>query len=340
MKKILSLDGGGIRGIIPGQILIALEDRLQKQTQNPDARIANYFDFLAGTSTGGILAAICLCPSLNDPSKACFSAKQAVDLYIKNGHKIFDVPLWKKIQSLDGIADEKYDAEPIESCLDEYFGDIKLSQLLKPCLITAYDIKRRETHFFAQHDYASKGDGLDFYVKDVCRATSAAPTYFEAALIKSISGVSYPLVDGGVFANNPSLCAYSEVRNAKGLPTAKDMFIVSIGTGSENKSYDYDKAKGWGAIGWIRPVIDIMMAGNSETTHYHLTKMFLAGGNQRNYTRLQPASLGSANPEMDDATEENIQALIEVGIETAQNCSDELNRIVDILLEGEDKVEF
>ncbi|MDB5012853.1 MAG: Patatin [Daejeonella sp.] len=279
-------------------------------------------------------------PSPNDPTKARFSAKQAVDLYIKNGYKIFDVPLWKKIQTMNGITDEKYDAAPIESCLEEYFQEIKLSELLKPCLITSYDIRRRATHFFAQHDYAKKGDGFDFYVKDVCRATSAAPTYFETALIKSISGVSYPLVDGGVFANNPSLCAYSEVRNAIGFPTAKDMFIVSIGTGSENKTYDYDEAKGWGAVGWIRPVIDIMMAGNSETTHYHLTKMFLAGGNQSNYTRLQPASLGNANPEMDDATEENIQALIEVGIETSQNCSDELDRIVDILLEGEDKVEF
>jgi uncharacterized protein len=340
MKKILSIDGGGIRGIIPGQVLIALEKKLQAQSGNPKASLANYFDFFAGTSTGGILTCIYLCPSAADPTQARFSAQEAVDLYVENGDEIFDVPLWKKIQSANGTLDEKYDATELENSLQYYFGDLRLSQLLKPCLIPAYDIKRRTAHFFAQHDFATKGEGKDFLVRDVCRATSAAPTYFETALVKSLSNISYPLVDGGVFANNPALCAYSEVRNALGDPTAKDMFIVSIGTGSENKPYEYKSAKNWGAIGWIRPIIDIMMAGASETTHYHLTKMFSAGGNSKNYVRIQPASLGDAQPDMDDARRGNIQALVEVGIETAQNCTAELDRIVDILLEGNDPVQF
>ena len=176
-------------------------------------------------------------------------------------------------------------------------------------------------------------------VREVCRATSAAPTYFETALIKSLSGVSYTLIDGGVFANNPALCAYSEVRNSTGEPTAKDMFIVSIGTGSENKPYKYDDAKDWGAIGWIRPIIDVMMAGASETTHYHLTKMFSAQGNEDNYIRIQPSSIRRAKYEMDNATKENIDALVEVGTATAQDCPD-LDRIVDILIKDKDSVQF
>jgi patatin-like phospholipase/acyl hydrolase len=68
-------------------------------------------------------------------------------------------------------------------------------------------------------------------VRDVCRATSAAPTYFETAKVKSLSNVSYALIDGGVFVNNPALSAYSEVRTSTGNPTAKDMLIVSLGTG-------------------------------------------------------------------------------------------------------------
>lgn len=340
MKKILSIDGGGIRGIIPGQVLVALEEKLQIRTGNPQARIADYFDFFAGTSTGGILTCISLCPSNEDPTKARFSAKEAVDLYVENGKAIFDVSVWQNLRTAFGTLDEKYDASALETLLEGYFGDLRLSQLLKPCLIPAYDIDRRVSHFFAQHDYAQKGDGADFLVRDVCRATSAAPTYFEAALVRSCSGVTYPLVDGGVFANNPALCAYSEVRNAVGNPSAKDMFIVSLGTGSEHTPYKYLDAKDWGAIGWIRPVIDIMMAGASETTDYHLKKMFSAGGHEGNYVRIQPARMGNASLEMDDATEPNIQALVEVGIETAQNCSQELDRIVEVLLQSADPVEY
>jgi len=339
MKKILSIDGGGIRGIIPGQILVALERKLQSRTGNPEARIADFFDFFAGTSTGGILTCICLCPS-DEPGKARFSAQEAVNLYKENGDKIFDIGFWQAIQSLGGTFDEKYNASALELLLETYFSNLRLSHLLKPCLIPAYDIDRRSAHFFAQHDYAIKGEGGDFLVREVCRATSAAPTYFETALIKSCSGVSYPLVDGGVFANNPALCAYSEVRNAKGNPSAKDMFIVSLGTGSQYTSYKYRDAKNWGAIGWIRPVIDIMMAGASETTDYHLTKIFSAGGFSKNYVRIQPSRMGDASLEMDDANQANLNALTEVGIETAQNCSAELDRIVEVLLQGNDPVEY
>lgn len=207
MKKILSIDGGGIRGIIPGQVLVALEEKLQVKSGNPKARIADFFDFFAGTSTGGILTCISLCPSNNDPTTAKFSAQEAVDLYKEHGNKIFDLTIWERVANPWGVLDEKYNATALEQLLKEYLGDIKLSELLKPCLITAYDIDRRSSHFFNQHDCALLGEGADVVVRDVCRATSAAPTYFEAAQIKSCSGVSYPLVDGGVFANNPTLCA-------------------------------------------------------------------------------------------------------------------------------------
>ena len=92
MIKILTIDGGGIRGIIPGMVLVMLEDKLQKASKNPEARISDYFDFIAGTSTGGILTCLLLAPereSEQTKRKARFSAKQAVELYLQNGKKIF-----------------------------------------------------------------------------------------------------------------------------------------------------------------------------------------------------------------------------------------------------------
>src|SRR3954462_11448006 len=129
--NILSIDGGGIRGIIPGQVLVAVEEAIQAATGDSTKRIADVFDMVAGTSTGGILACLYLCPG--DGNRPKFSAKDAVNLYLQNGDDIFDVSIFKKIASLGGVADEKYDADVLEKTLTRYLGDVRLSQLLRPC---------------------------------------------------------------------------------------------------------------------------------------------------------------------------------------------------------------
>ena len=135
--RILSIDGGGIRGIIPGQILVEFEKELKRRSGNDNTRIADCFDLIAGTSTGGILACIYLCPDPDNPSRPRFSAQEAVNLYLENGDEIFDIGLWHKITSLGGLADEKYPSDGLEDALEDYLGELRLSQLLKPCLITA-----------------------------------------------------------------------------------------------------------------------------------------------------------------------------------------------------------
>src|SRR3954471_2747681 len=105
--RILSIDGGGIRGIIPGQVLVALEQKLQRLSGKPELRIADAFDLIAGTSTGGILTCLYLCPD-EKTGKPKFTAAAAVDLYLQNGDNIFDVSVWKALGSVGGIADEKY----------------------------------------------------------------------------------------------------------------------------------------------------------------------------------------------------------------------------------------
>ena len=327
--RILSIDGGGIRGILPGVILARLELKLQEKTNNNELRLADMFDFVAGTSTGGILGLTYLFPD-ETGKKSKFTAQDAVNLYLDRGDEIFDISFGQKLKSLKGVIDEKYSADEIEEALLDNFADTKLVELLKPCLITAYDIRNRNAFFFRQHK--ANHDINNFKVRDVARATSAAPTYFEAARIKNDLGNPYPLVDGGLFANNPTLCAYSEVRsmNIKGIkfPSAKDMFIVSIGTGSIKKSYPYKAAKDWGQLEWIKPVIDIMMSGNSETVHYHLRQIFdtLSKQDKADYYRLEP-SLGTANNEMDDASTENLKALEDAAIAYISN--NDINKKLD-----------
>ena len=338
MKKvrILSIDGGGIRGILPGIILTRLEKKLQVKTGKDNLRLSDMFDFMAGTSTGGILTLAYLMPKENGQSK--FTAQQAVNLYLDRGDEIFDANLWQKLKSGKGILDEKYDAKELEEALEDNFEDTKFRDLLKPCIISSYDIRNGKPHFFKQHK--SDNEIYNFNVKDIARATSAAPTYFETARIKNDLGTPFPLIDGGVFVNNPALVAYSEVRNMEfnninQSPTAKDMMIVSIGTGSASKKYEYNKTKDWGAIGWIKPIIEIMMSGNSQTVHYHLKQIFgtLNENDKNDYHRLEPEVI-TADNEMDNASIENMSKLKEDALSYLSNddVDKELNLIVDKLI--------
>ena len=330
--RILSIDGGGIRGVIAARILAALEAKLQARSGNNDARIVDYFDMIAGTSTGGILACVYLYPE-GDTGRPRYSAVEAQDLYVRHGAEIFEIPIFHSLASMGGLSDEKYPSDGLERVLANYFQDTLLSQLLKPCLITSYDIRRRKATFFTQHD-ARESEGRDFLVRDVCRATSAAPTYFEVPLVKSLSGVTYPVVDGGVFANNPSLCAYAEGRTLFGARAAQ-MAILSIGTGSVRRPYPYEEAKDYGAISWIKPLIDIMMTAMAETADYEIRLAFDAVGTPERYLRVN-VEMDRLPPEttseLDDASPGNINGLLELGAEAAETQDECLNQFVELLV--------
>ena len=152
MKKIriLSLDGGGIRGILPGIVLTQVKKKLQKKTKDPNIKLSDMFDFMAGTSTGGILALAYLTP--NEENRPKLTAQEAVNIYLDRGDEIFDVSNWQKIKSVNGLADEKYNASELEEALEDTFGELKLSNLLKPCIISSYDIRNGKPHFFKQHN--------------------------------------------------------------------------------------------------------------------------------------------------------------------------------------------
>ena len=335
LTRILSIDGGGIRGILPGQILVELEKILQEKTQDPSARIADFFDMIAGTSTGGILTCLYLCPESAQSKRPKYSAQEAVDIYLERGDEIFDVSVWQRIRSAGGVRDEKFDAAELESALLDYMENTRLSHLLKPCLITSYNIEKRYPHFFTQHD-ALKKPSYDFFIKDVARATSAAPTYFEAARIQSLTQTVYALIDGGMFANNPALCAYAEARKItfrarSKQPTASQMAFLSLGTAEIKKPYPHKKAKNWGLVEWVRPVIDILMSGNADTVSYQLKQIYDAVGKPDQFLRIVP-DLHEASPDMDDASAKNLSRLKEAGAKSALKYRKEMEKFADLLI--------
>ena len=335
--NILSIDGGGIRGILPAKALVYLEEKLISHNKN--TRLCDYFDLITGTSTGGIIAALLTVP--DDRGRPLFKAKDALQLYVENGGKIFDVSIWKKISSFGGVADEKYSASYLEKVLEKYLGKTMLSQTVKPLMITAYDIRNRAAKFFTTTD-SVKNSNRDFYLKDVCRATSAAPSYFEPARISSTTDIPFALVDGGMFANNPAMTAYAEARSTDfrklcdsdakpSYPTASEMFMLSIGTGSVKKPYFYEQAKDWGELQWIKPVIDMLMSGNAETVDYELKQIFSTCAEPGNYVRIVP-DLRGVNPEMDDASDKNIKALLDAGDRFVDENKEILDNVANKLI--------
>jgi uncharacterized protein len=145
--RILSIDGGGIRGVIPATILLHIEKQIIKLTGNKDAKIGEYFDMIAGTSTGGILASLYLTPSKKEKTKAKYSAAAALGLYAANGDKIFRRGFWDNITNFK-LWNEKFRADNLQKLLHEYFAETLLSELIRPCLITSYDFLNRKATFF------------------------------------------------------------------------------------------------------------------------------------------------------------------------------------------------
>ena len=333
-KKILSIDGGGIKGIIAAHILAYLES--EKQKTKPEYRISDSFDLIAGTSTGAIIAMGLLIPNDQNGSniKVKYLASELEDLYINNGNNIFETNWIKKRAAM--VYDEIYEAKNLETCLSNYFTNTQLSHLVKPCLVTAYDIFNRNAFFFNSVD-ARKSNTHDFKVKDVARATSAAPTYFETSQIKSADGLLYTLVDGGLVANNPTACALVELikieKKVGNDIDINEITIVSIGTGvntTTKKKYVYEDVKNYGQLEWASPVIDILMSASVETVDYQLKTLYESIQMPQNYCRVNP-QINKASAEMDDATPQNIDNLVADAKSYIATNLTSLQQIVNIL---------
>ena len=299
--KILAIDGGGIRGIIPALVLAEIEERTGRH-------VAELFDLIAGSSTGGILAAALTRPAEGGygPAHARYAARDLLGLYEAEGPEIFDRTLLKRIRSVDGLFDERYDAKGLDSALDAYLGRTKLSETVTDVLITAYEIEGRFAFFF-RSSRARTDPTYDFTLADATRATAAAPTYFEPARVTDVAGArTYALIDGGVFAVNPALCAVAEVARTGRRDEVE--LVVSLGTGSHTRPLPYEEARDWGQIEWARPIVDVLFDGQAETTDFACAQLLPGGGYHRFQTELTHAS-----DDLDDASPENLVALRKEG---------------------------
>ncbi len=279
---ILSLDGGGIRGIITAVLLNRL---------NTDPEIGDFLegvDLIAGTSTGGIIA-LALAKGA--------SPADLVELYKDLGPKVFSDSLWDNIKDLGSVLGAQYDTEPLEQELKGFLGETTtLGQLTKSVLITTFDLdnlrpepeKRTwKPKLFHNIGQSSDSDALAYRVG---LYTSSAPSYFP-----SVDGY----IDGGVYANNPSMCALAQSQDERvytECPRLSDVVLLSLGTGT-SLTYLEGRNLDWGMGQWVKPLISLLMDGVSGIADFQCRKLLLD-----KYHRLAPVFPPGVKIDM-DATE-------------------------------------
>ncbi len=291
-RRILSLDGGGIRGLVSSLWLQAAEDALARAGK-PGLR--NNFDLLAGTSSGALI--VCGLAVGIAPDKI-------MELFREQRDRIFPgiaERLWSRAGRVftQGPSAPRYSGKGLDEVLQEVFGKTTLGQLEDKVMVTSYDTISRTPIIFKSFDPRHK----DLLIWEVCRATASAPTYFPAHGMV-VDGQQRSLIDGGVVANNPTALAIAEaLRQDSGVSQCSELLVLSVGSGARNRPISLKSAQEWGALEWAVPIIDVLFDGNSDSVDYIARQ--LVGDS---YFRMQTALLAGLD-DLDDTSASNLVAL-------------------------------
>ncbi|CAH1442757.1 unnamed protein product [Lactuca virosa] len=337
---ILSIDGGGVRGIIPSVILEFLETELQK-LDGKNARLADYFDVIAGTSTGGLVTTMLATPGVDN--RPIFAAKDIKDFYLQHCPKIFpprDIRRHRRLgavkKAIKALRGPKYDGEHLHKVIRETLKEKQLHETLTNVVIPTFDIKCLQPMIFSSFQI-KKNPNLDAKLSDICIGTSTAPIYLPPYSFKTKDSKEkllkeFNLIDGGIAANNPTLVAISEVTNeitrgnSNFYPinaTEYGRFLVlSLGTGSQQvqAKYDATESSRWGVWRWLTsgdstPLVEVFTQASDDMVDYHIYSVFQALHSQENYIRIQDDTLSGDLISLDLAAQENLENLVKVGQE-------------------------
>ncbi|KAH0890249.1 LOW QUALITY PROTEIN: hypothetical protein HID58_052678 [Brassica napus] len=310
LVTILSIDGGGIRGIIPATILAFLESELQKLDGN-EARLADYFDVVAGTSTGGLVTAMLTAP--NKEGRPLFAASEIKEFYLEHCPKIFPqnhFPFSATKNLVKSLTGPKYDGEYLHQLIHAKLGDTRLHQTLTNVVIPTFDIKHLQPTIFSSYE-VKKNPLKNATLADITISTSAAPTYLPAHFFKTHDSAGnvkeYNLIDGGLTIR----------------PNDYGRFLVlSLGTGTRKseEKFNANEVAGWGMLSWLThdnstPLIDAFMQASSDMVDFHLSAVFRALHSEANYIRIQDDTLNGDAASVDISTVENLDILAKTGDE-------------------------
>lgn len=298
---VLSIDGGGVKGIVPTLLLKEIERRADVN------HVTELFDVMAGTSTGALIAIMLNIPVL-ETGKPRYTLGNIQHFYEHLAEKVFTRSYYRYWTTFGGWTSAKYSAEELERQLKQFMNGTRMSQTIKHVLVPAFNLKNRRMKFF-RTSQAQKYPEKNFLLRDVARATSAAPSYFEAARFTNIVNTSPGIyIDGGIGVNNPTISAMVYAAELYG--KKQKFFVLSIGCGtaydglSDNVQEMKINIDSMGKIDWASHIVDILMDGANDVTHYQLQNFMSPTA----YVRIQ-LHLPEDVMEMDDGSPENIAKL-------------------------------
>jgi len=321
--KILSIDGGGIKGLYSAAFLAGLESRFE-------TKICNNFDLIAGTSTGGILA---LALAAQIPSS------KIVEFYKNWGPKIFP-PKFKVIRFLKSFVVSKYKTTVLEEALKDVFKDIKLGDILynnnsvSLCIPCINAITGKPWVFKTAHDPNLLRD-KDYYLWEVALSTASAPIYFPVAKIKIPDSSAVNLfVDGGLWANNPTLVALTEALTY-GKNKIDDIHILSLGNIKSTTTFRSNTLLKKGIMLWREKIISMTLDTQSISIDNQIKLLFKHIGLEKQYMRIEHQNTSGAHEclkEMDCATQTNLNDLEAYGRQQS-NVEGVKHRIINLFKE-------
>jgi patatin-like phospholipase/acyl hydrolase len=320
-RIILSIDGGGVRGLLSACILRQIEHTLRDENKLAKHGIARNFDLVVGTSSGALLG-LGLAAGHSAQAMVGVYQNQAKDIFFASWFgKTFN-PFW-------GNKGATYKPDGVEGVLQGVLADRTLGELGSTAqngqrpkggapflMCTAYDTQQATPRFFKSW----KPSHQNLPAWQVARASSAAPTYFPPMTMTiNTTDPSDPpplatLIDGGLFANNPAMSAWAE---AQKLWPHDDILLLSIGSGERQEKYSANDKPFWNKLSLIKPTFDAMFDGQSDAVDYQLHKLYEKGktsnlvdapGPYHKYLRLQ-TDLQYADDALDNATTSNLKAL-------------------------------
>ncbi|KAL4340399.1 hypothetical protein GQ457_08G021260 [Hibiscus cannabinus] len=287
--RILSIDGGGTTSIVAGAALIHLEDQIRLKTSDSDAHVADFFDVIAGTGVGAVLASMI---SADDGTgHPLFTAREAVDIITRNNPELFKVNKVARFLCRRKMFNGKSMDKGLKELFKRKDGTVlTLKDTCKPLLVPCFDLKSSAPFVFSRAD-ASESPSFNFELWKVCRATSATPGLFKPFTLTSVDGkTSCSAVDGGLVMNNPTAAAVTHVlHNKRDFPSVnsvEDLLVLSLGNGP---SCVRSKVSNNGECS-TSSVVDIALDGVSETVDQMLANAF--GWNRTDYVRIQANGVG------------------------------------------------
>jgi patatin-like phospholipase/acyl hydrolase len=277
--RVLSMDGGGIRGLIT----VILMQRLNQEPGLEDW--LSQVDLLAGTSTGGLLA-LAIAKNLD--------LQVIRDLYEKKGAEVFDDSWMDDVLDLGNLIGAQYHMKNLRRELLKILGSTTLGELSRHVLITTFDLDNEASDPSQRtwkpklfHNLPGEGNDDSWLAYEVGQYTAAAPTYFP-----SVDG----FIDGGVYATNPSMCALAQTQDSRNAlrPPLSDVVLLSLGTGI-SLTYITGKNLDWGYAQWAKPLVSLMLDGVGGIADYQC-KQILGG----QYHRLAPKFPVGVSIQMDE----------------------------------------